>query len=394
MLKAKCSSSITPKKDKFGSLHLVVIQATTFCNLNCDYCYLPDRLSKHQFSLELLQPIFKNIFESSLVRNDFTIVWHAGEPLTVPIAFYDSAIQTIDELNQTLNSNKCKIFHGIQTNGTLITQAWCDLIQKYSIKTGVSLDGPDFIHDAHRKTKKGLGSHAATMRGISLLQRNNIHFHAIAVLTQDSLNYPDEIFQFFMEHKIRNIGFNIEEIEGANNSSSLVEITELENRYRFFMERLYELSKNTNGYLKVREFEQSKRFICGDCDPAEGQFIPFTMINIDYEGNFSTFSPELLSMKSSTYNDFILGNFRSDTLASVRQNEKFVRMYRDIQAGVELCKQTCQYFAVCGGGAPSNKYFENGTFASSETMYCRLTKQIVTDIVLEDIEKSMGLRPA
>lgn len=376
---------------EFESVRLVVIQPTPFCNLNCDYCYLPNRLAKHQLSLDLIEPIFKNLFQSQFIGKQFTVVWHAGEPLTMPISFYESAFNKIDLLNRQLNTSPCKISHAFQTNGTLINQAWCDLIKKYRVKIGVSLDGPAFLHDAHRKTRKGLGTHASTMRGISLLQKNKIYFSIIAVLTNDSLDFPDEIFSFFVNHQIRNVAFNIEETEGANQASSLA-TDGMEERYCAFMSRLYELAKSTNGYLRIREFEQTKNFIYEKCNALQGQFTPFTMINVAYNGDFSTFSPELLSMKSLEYGDFILGNVRQDSFDSVCQTDKFHRINRDIQAGVELCKLTCQYYSLCGGGAPSNKYFENGSFATSETMYCKYTKKIITDIVLEDIERDLGLR--
>ncbi len=381
----------TLQATEFGSVQLVVIQPTPFCNLDCDYCYLPDRHSKHGLSLDLIEPIFKNLFQSQFIGKEFTVVWHAGEPLTMPISFYESAFDKIEQLNREFNSSHCSISHAFQTNGTLINRAWCDLIKKYRVKVGVSLDGPAFIQDAHRKTRKGLGTHASTMRGISLLQTNQIDFSIIAVLTNDSLNFPEEIFNFFLEHQIRNVGFNIDETEGANETSSLGK-DDAEERYRTFMKRLYELAKSTNGYLRVREFEQTKNFIYEKCSALQGQFTPFTMINIAYNGDFSTFSPELLSMKSSDYGDFILGNVQKDSFDSICHTDKFQSINQDIQAGVELCKNTCQYFSLCGGGAPSNKYFENGSFATSETMYCRYTKKIIVDIVLEDIEKDLGLR--
>jgi hypothetical protein len=58
-------------------------------------------------------------------------------------------------------------------------------------------------------------------------------------------------------------------------------------------------------------------------------------------------------------------------------------MTRDIQAGVEMCRARCEYFSVCGGGEPVNKLAENGTFVSSETTYCRMTKMRATDLVLD-----------
>ncbi|MEA5563887.1 hypothetical protein [Anabaena sp. UHCC 0399] len=78
-----------------GPVKLVIIQPTTFCNLDCDYCYLPNRQSKLQMSLDLLEPIFKNLFHSQLIDQEFTVIWHAGEPLTMPIAFYNAAFQNI-----------------------------------------------------------------------------------------------------------------------------------------------------------------------------------------------------------------------------------------------------------------------------------------------------------
>ena len=375
-----------------GLIKLVVIQPTPFCNLDCDYCYLPDRQLKDRLSLDLLDPIFKNLFQSNLIDQEFTVVWHAGEPLTMPIAFYEAAFQKINQLNQNLNKNPCQISHSFQTNGTLINQAWCDLINKYQVRVGVSLDGPAFINDMHRKTRKGLGTHASTMRGISLLKTNKINFHVISVLTQDSLNFPEEIFNFFLEHEIRQVGFNIDEKEGVHLSSSF-ERAGIEEQYPLFMKRFYELVKSTNGYLQVREFENLKNLICyGMPNEFKSQSVPFTIVSIDYQGNFSTFSPELLSMSSTTYGNFILGNVLNNSFESACKTDKFKKINQDIQAGVDLCRRTCQYFSVCGGGAPANKYFENGSFASTETMYCRYNTQMLTDIILEDIETSLGLR--
>ncbi|UKO99143.1 cyclophane-forming radical SAM/SPASM peptide maturase GrrM/OscB [Nostoc sp. UHCC 0870] len=374
-----------------GPVKLVIIQPTTFCNLDCDYCYLHNRQSKAQISIDLIETIFKSLFQSQLIEKEFTVIWHAGEPLSMPIAFYHAAFQNINNLNQDFNQNRCTIYQSIQTNGTLINQDWCDLIKSYQVQMGISLDGLDFIHDAHRKTRKGLGTHASTMRGISMLKANNIDFRVITVLTQDSLDYPEEMFNFFMENDIRKVGFNIDEKIGSHESSSF-ENRGIEERYRAFMQRFYELVKSTNWYLKIREFEELKHKICyGMPNEIKGQFTPFSIISIDYQGNFSTFSPELLSMKSSIYGDFILGNVEHDTFESACKTDKFKRINHDIQAGVDLCQHTCPYFSVCGGASPANKYFENGLFESSETIYCRYSTKILTDIILEDIETYLVL---
>ena len=378
----------------FGPIDLVIIQATSFCNLDCDYCYLPDRQLKNRLSLDLIEPIFKNIFASPFLKNNFTVCWHAGEPLAVPISFYDSALTKINEIDRELNVRKYQVRQSIQTNGTLINQAWCDLFKKYNIDIGISLDGPAFIHDAHRKTRKGIGTHASTMRGISYLQKNNIDVHVIAVITQESLDYPDKIFNFFMENGITDVGFNMEEIEGVNQSSSL-DKSGTEERYRDFMKRFWQLTVQAEGAFKLREFEHICTLIyTGERVKRRGLLTPFVMINIDSNGNFSTFDPELLAVKTDLYGDFILGNVLHDTFESVCHTEKFQRIYQDINAGVELCRNTCQYFGLCGGGSGSNKYWENGTFSSAETMACKYYEKIVADIVIKELETVLGLLPS
>jgi uncharacterized protein len=373
----------------FGPITLVVIQATSFCNLDCDYCYLPDRQSKNRLSLELIEPIFKTIFASRFLTADFTVCWHAGEPLAVPIEFYDAALTKIAQLNQVLNCNQCQVGQSIQTNGTLINQAWCNLFQKHQVSVGVSLDGPAFIHDAHRKTRAGLGTHASTMRGISCLKENDIDFNVIAVITQSSLDYPDQIFDFFMENQITDVGFNIEELEGVHKVSSLAQ-SGIAEKYQKFIKRFWELTVQSGGAFKLREFERLSSLIYTDQRfERRGLTNPFVMVNIDAQGNFSTFDPELLAVKTELYGDFILGNVLTDTFESICQTEKFQRIYQDIDAGVELCRSTCEYFGVCGGGAASNKYWENGTFRSAETMACKYYEKMITDVVLEGLEKSL-----
>jgi uncharacterized protein len=390
------SGIITPSVEKaldlpqFGPISLVVIQPTSFCNLDCDYCYLPDRTLKNQLSLDLIEPIFEAIFTSPFVGQEFCVCWHAGEPLAVPISFYKAVFERIKEADHKYNKQQSQFHYSFQTNATLINQKWCDFFKQHPIHVGVSLDGPAFIHNIHRQTRKGTGSHASTMRGVSLLQQNGIDFTVIAVITEDSLAYPDEIFNFFQENGITNVGFNMEETEGINQSSSLDHIG-VADRYRAFIQRFWELSASTETTLKLREFECICGLIYTDTRLNQTDMNhPFAILNIDHLGNFSTFDPELLSIKTEQYGDFILGNVLHDSLESVCYQEKFQRIYRDMAAGVDLCRRTCDYFGVCGGGAGSNKYWENGTFNSAETNACQYRIKIMTDIVLEALESSLA----
>jgi len=376
-----------PPVNQYGPIKLVIIQSTSFCNLDCDYCYLPNRHLKQEFSLSLLDPIFTGIFNSPFIQGSFTVVWHAGEPLTMPIAFYQSAIATIKDVAIKCQQDDLVINHNMQTNATLINQHWCDFFRENRVRVGVSVDGPAFLHDLHRQTRKGLGSHEATMRGIRFLQENSIDFTVITVLTKDSLDYPEEIFNFFVDNNIKKVGFNIEEIEDYHQVSSLDKSAEI--KYQKFIENFYYLVKNSSEELSIREFDHLKKVIYSNHSVNSGQFTPLTLISIDNQGNCMTFSPELLGVESKKYGRFDLGNLAEESLTQIVENSKFKEINQSVQAGVKLCAETCEYFEVCGGGSPGNKYFENGDFNSTETMYCRLTKKRVLDVILADLESTL-----
>ena len=122
---------------------LVVIQATPFCNVNCRYCYLPNRSSTKRIDNRTLKRIFACLFTEPRLSDPVSIVWHAGEPLVLPISFYENAFRIAEQCN----TRGIRIVHSFQTNGTLINQDWCDFLKQYNVKIGVSLDGPRHIHD-------------------------------------------------------------------------------------------------------------------------------------------------------------------------------------------------------------------------------------------------------
>ncbi len=114
---------------------------------------------------------------------------------------------------------------------------------------------------------------------------------------------------------------------------------------------------------------------------------PWAIVNVDCEGNFGTYSPELLGLSGPRHGSFALGNVASDSLEAILASARFLSLEEEIGRGVEQCRQTCPYFAFCGGGAPANKFFEKGTFATTETLFCRLHKQVCLDVTLTLLEQ-------
>src|SRR6266699_2224298 len=366
-------------------IQLLVVQPTPFCNIDCRYCYLPDRTNKAVVAEATLANLFSQVFASGWVRDGVTIVWHAGEPMVLPIDFYRRAFRQVDGLKPA----DLAVTHSFQTNGTLIDDAWCEFFAAEQISVGVSIDGPQRLHDINRRTRSGRASFDRTIAGIRLLRRHGVPFHVISVLSPESLAAPREMFEFYVEEGIERVCFNVEESEGDHVSQSFAD-SGVEAAYYRFLSEFWRLSAAAPGKIAfIREIEHALQQVIRPKDaPFSNQLVePFAITSMDWAGNISTFSPELLGLKNAAYGDFLLGNINSDALVDLPGRANFTRMLEDIEAGVAMCRERCEYFSVCGGGEPVNKLAENGTFASTETTYCRMTKMRGTDLVLDALDR-------
>lgn len=366
-------------------VQLLVIQPTPFCNIDCRYCYLPDRANKGVVPEATLANLFSQVFASGWVKDGVTVVWHAGEPMVLPTGFYRRAFRLIDSLKPP----DVKLDHSFQTNGTLITDAWCDFLTEEKVAVGVSIDGPQHFHDLNRRTRSGHGSFERTIAGVRLLRRRGVPFHVISVLTADSLAAPREMFDFYVAEGIDRVCFNVEESEGDHVSRSFGE-SGIADAYYNFLREFWRLAAGAPGkFAFIREIDDATQTVLR---PKEAKFFnqlvePFAITSMDWTGNLATFSPELLGLKNAAYDDFVIGNINRDRLIDLPHAPAFLRMRADIDAGVELCRRNCEYFSVCGGGEPVNKLAENGSFISTETTYCRMTKMRATDLVLDLLDR-------
>jgi uncharacterized protein len=365
-------------------VQLLVFQPTPFCNLNCTYCYLPDRQDKRVMDVDIVRTTVQRVKDEHLFDETVSIIWHAGEPTVVRRERYAEYFAAIREVV----GDSCQVVHHFQTNGTLIDDQWCDLIKEHEIAIGVSIDGPDYIHDHSRKSWSGRGTLDKTLRGITALQENEIEFHTISVIGERSLGHAKEVYQFLASLKPCLLAFNVEEQEGAHQSSSL---TDRSDRVERFFQELYDVARENAFDPPIREFENA----CGSIAAGGGsdfntQVRPYKILSVAVEGAFSTFSPELLGMTSQAYGSLDLGNIKTDSLRGALRSHQYEKLASAIFAGVKRCQQTCEYFDVCGGGAPANKLYEAGTFDVAETRFCEQSLKIPLRIVLKDLESALA----
>jgi len=181
---------------------LLVKPAGPDCNLNCTYCFYLDKAGmfepgKHRMSYEVLENMIMQVMKQS--GNDVSITWQGGEPTLMGLPFFKKVV----ELETKYGQGKV-VGNGLQTNGLLLTEEWADFLKEYNFLVGISLDGPQHIHDHYRKTPNGKGSWDIVTRNARMLVKKGVEVNAMTTVTDYSVNYPKEIYQF---HKAMGLGW-------------------------------------------------------------------------------------------------------------------------------------------------------------------------------------------
>lgn len=366
-----------------GPIKQIVLQPTPFCNLACRYCYLPDKDNRGRMKPEIAALALYRVFESERSDHDLELRWHAGEPLVVPADFYRKANRLIREITPS----NVSLRQTLQTNAVLLDDAWCDVFEELDIEVGVSIDGPAFLHDAHRHTRNGRSTHAAVMAGCERLHARGIPFTVIAVVTEASLGHAQAIHRFFADLGPTQVGLNLEESDGAH-TSAVSGGTDVIQRYADFLAEFRSLCGD--GSVKIREFESMRdAILSGGEERRSITATPAGLLCVDWRGRVSGFSPELQGLRRPLYGDFIFGHVETQTLEEMFESYAFRNLTRDISAGVTACRQSCSYFGLCGGGSPSNKLGEHGSFIGTSTVHCTAHIKLVADMVLIEIEKEL-----
>ena len=181
-------------------LYVMLKPAGAHCNLACKYCYYLEKnklyptAQRHLMSDEMLEQFTREYIEAQTM-NQVLFTWHGGEPLLRSIDFYRKALS----LQQKYAGGR-RIDNVIQTNGTLLTDEWCEFFAQNHWLVGISIDGPQPYHDHYRLTAAGKPSWKKVMQGIKLLKKHGVEWNAMAVVNAYNANHPMEFYRFFKEN--------------------------------------------------------------------------------------------------------------------------------------------------------------------------------------------------
>jgi uncharacterized protein len=352
------------------SIEKVVIQPTSLCNLNCGYCYLPNRAQNNLMAIAVVEHIATGI---SQLGHPIQIVWHAGEPLSCRLGHFSSLIAPFEDLRK-----EQMVRHAIQTNATLINKEWCKFFDIHNFQVGVSFDGPPWANQ-RRVGWDGRPAFKEIMAGINHLKEAQIPFHVICVVSRANLGKAKELYFFFAELGCAAVGFNIEEQLGVYQ----IGFSAKEDDAVLGFWRTLFREWQQNPIIKVREFERvlpSLSMLSNSEPQAPSLYDAFPSIACN--GDVVLLAPEFLNMKSMSYSNFIVGNVLNEDLPQIVARGVQSLYVVDFKKGVSQCKAECEYFVTCYGGQAGNKFFELDTLNGTETAFCRNSAKRVADAIL------------
>lgn len=348
-------------------LYVMLKPAGAHCNLACKYCYYLEKnklyptAQRHLMSDEMLE-LFTREYIEAQTMNQVLFTWHGGEPLLRSIDFYRKALS----LQQKYAGGR-RIDNVIQTNGTLLTDEWCEFFAQNHWLVGISIDGPQPDHDHYRLTAAGKPSWKKVMQGIKLLKKHGVEWNAMAVVNAYNANHPLEFYRFFKENGCQFLQFTpiVERLtrhEDGRTLASLVDKDEIS---------LSEASVAPEqwGYFLCAIFDEWVRKDVGkifveifDCTLANWMGISPGICAYSKEcghAGVMEHNGDVYSCDHFVFPEYKLGNIRDHSLIDMlygEQQQEFSRLKHSSLP--RQCKECDMEFA-CHGECPKNRFMKD-----------------------------------
>lgn len=348
-------------------MYVMLKPAGSLCNLRCKYCYYleKDKLYKqcknHVISDELLEKFIKEYIEAQTTPQ-VLFTWHGGETLMRPISFYKRALEL-----QRIYGRGRQIDNCIQTNGTLLTDEWCQFFKDNNFLVGVSIDGPQEFHDEYRRTATNKPTFVKVMNGINLLNKHGVEWNALAVVNDYNADYPLEFYRFFKQIGCKYIQFSpiVERVvkredgltlapgmQGGDAGLADFSIT-LEQWGNFLCTIFDEWVHNDVGEYFVQLFDATLANWVGQA--------PGVCILAEECGHAGVmeFNGDVYSCDHFVYPEHLLGNLHTKTITEMMysdQQNKFAKMKKQMLP--QQCKE-CKFLFACHGECPKNRFLND-----------------------------------
>ena len=348
-------------------MYVMLKPAGSLCNLRCKYCYYleKDKLYKqcknHVISDELLEKFIKEYIEAQTTPQ-VLFTWHGGETLMRPISFYKRALEL-----QRIYGRGRQIDNCIQTNGTLLTDEWCQFFKDNNFLVGVSIDGPQEFHDEYRRTATNKPTFVKVMNGINLLNKHGVEWNALAVVNDYNADYPLEFYRFFKQIGCKYIQFSpivervVKREDGLTlapgmqgGDAGLADFSITPEQWGNFLCTIFdEWVHNDVGEYFVQLFDATLANWVGQA--------PGVCILAEECGHAGVmeFNGDVYSCDHFVYPEHLLGNLHTKAITEMMysdQQNKFAKMKKQMLP--QQCKE-CKFLFACHGECPKNRFLND-----------------------------------
>ncbi len=354
----------------------LVKPAGSACNLRCRYCYYLDKSRLYDnrqpvMSEELLETYIRQYIEANEVP-EVTFIWHGGEPLLLGKDYYEKALAL-----QRRYADGKRIENVLQTNGTLLTEDWCRFFAANGFLVGVSVDGPEDIHDAFRQNRDGGVTFRRVEEGIALLQRFGVEYNTLSVVSRASEERGREVYRFLKSLGSRYIQFlpaveHIREEGGrpvvvppGTSGSRAAEWSVSATGYGKFLNDVFDEWVTADvGTCFVQMFDATLAGWCGVrpgvCSMAE---TCGDALAVEHNG-------DVYSCDHFVYPEYRLGNIREDTLKNMYRSSRQFAFGLEKRNSLPAECLRCRYYFACRGGCPKHRFERNGDGGKHKNALC------------------------
>jgi uncharacterized protein len=353
------------------AFHVMIKPAGAVCNLACRYCFflLKKNLYPHsrfRMSDELLEH-FTRQYLVSLQAPHATIAWQGGEPTLMGLDFYRRSVEyarRYQKPNTTLEFT-------MQTNGTMLDDAWCRFFREEDFLIGLSLDGPREMHDTYRMDKNGKGSFERVMRGLRLLQEHRVDVNILCTVHAANAAHPREVYDFLRkEAGVKHIQFIpiVERVSerGYQEGNTVTDRSVEAEAYGKFLNAIFDVwVRRDVGKIFVQIFEATLAAWADRPSPL-CIFAPTCGAALALEHN-----GDLYACDHFVEPDYLLGNIRDKHLLKLVGSEAQHKFGRDKLDRLPRFCLDCDVRFACNGGCPKNRFVDTPDGEPGLNYLCR-----------------------
>ena len=342
------------------AVHVLAKPTGAICNLACSYCFFLDKEllyegSRFRMSDEALDSYIRQLIEAHRTPQ-VTVGWQGGEPTLMGVDFYRRAIA----LQEKYRKPGMTFENTMQTNGTLLTDEWCEFFAENNYLIGISIDGPRDLHDAYRVNKRGEGSFDKVMRGLRLLQQHGVEYNILTTVNRINGDYPLEVYRFLRDdagtdwmqfipvvERVDEHGHSAD-LRGSYASDRSVGPDQFG---RFLIDVFDEWVRHDVGSVFVQTFEASLRNWMGMESSGMCVFNETCGLGVALEHN-----GDLYSCDHFVDQEFRLGNISDVDMRTMVASEQQYRFGQDKRDGLPQYCLDCDVRFACHGECPKNRF--------------------------------------